>query len=161
MVRVTWQFYFCSFDQSPDSALVTFAKLPDAQAAMKSEKAILDNRFIQVSWHKPPPPPLAVQSAVAAPADSQNVRFFSFLITRPKNRKIFSRKMTAFCRAFCPPFRSLHSRQLPIISPYGNYNKRKRRVAPLNLPRRSLSSEQKNASCSRICKRFARRFALD
>jgi hypothetical protein len=23
---------------------------------MKSQKPILDNRFIQVSWHKPPPP---------------------------------------------------------------------------------------------------------
>jgi hypothetical protein len=45
-----------SFDGSPDTALVTYAKLPDAQAAMKSQKPILDNRFIQVSWHKPAPP---------------------------------------------------------------------------------------------------------
>lgn len=36
--------------------MVTYAKLPDAQAAMKSQKPILDNRFIQVAWHKPPPP---------------------------------------------------------------------------------------------------------
>ncbi|KAI6174150.1 Zinc finger protein [Aphelenchoides besseyi] len=44
-----------SFDGTPDTALVTFAKLPDAQAAMKSEKAILGNRFIRLNWHKPPP----------------------------------------------------------------------------------------------------------
>ncbi|CAD5227478.1 unnamed protein product [Bursaphelenchus okinawaensis] len=45
-----------SWNGEPDTALVTFAKLPDAQAAIKSEKAVMDNRFIQVTWHKPAPP---------------------------------------------------------------------------------------------------------
>jgi len=44
-----------SFDGSPDTALITYAKMDDAQSAMKSTKPILDNRFIRTSWYKPPP----------------------------------------------------------------------------------------------------------
>lgn len=45
-----------NWNGEPDCALVTFAQLAEAQAAFKSQKAIMDNRFIQVSWHKPAPP---------------------------------------------------------------------------------------------------------
>ncbi|KAI6221412.1 C3H1-type domain-containing protein [Aphelenchoides fujianensis] len=58
-----------SFDGSPDTALVTYAKLPDAQAAMKSQKPILDNRFIQVAWHKPPPPAPIVDPKAVQPTN--------------------------------------------------------------------------------------------
>ncbi|KAI6209354.1 hypothetical protein M3Y96_00212800 [Aphelenchoides besseyi] len=76
-----------SFDGSPDTALVTYAKLPDAQAAMKSTKPILDNRFIQVCWHKPPAPAPVVDPKAAVQATNGNVQPAIPLSTDPSNDK--------------------------------------------------------------------------
>ncbi|CAD5235041.1 unnamed protein product [Bursaphelenchus xylophilus] len=62
-----------SWNGEPDTALVTFAKLPDAQAAIKSEKAVMDNRFIQVTWHKPAPPPPEVPASENKPSEVKPV----------------------------------------------------------------------------------------
>ncbi|KAI6182880.1 hypothetical protein M3Y97_00428200 [Aphelenchoides bicaudatus] len=75
-----------SFDGCPDTALITYAKMPDAQKAMKSEKPILDNRFIKVSWHKPPPPKPEVTAETKAEQDPSlsNVKPVIPLMSEPK-----------------------------------------------------------------------------
>ncbi|KAI6232278.1 hypothetical protein M3Y95_00469400 [Aphelenchoides besseyi] len=84
-----------SFDGSPDTALVTYAKLPDAQAAMKSTKPILDNRFIQVCWHKPPAPAPVVdpKAAVQATNGNASVQPAIPLSADPSNDKVPIRQL--------------------------------------------------------------------